>query len=52
MEQFIRYLYEYQQGQISRNVGFVKVERDEEQTTVHIGISAWKRDGVKALYFF
>lgn len=36
MEQFIRYLYEYQQGQISRNVGFVKVERDEEQTTVHI----------------
>ena len=36
MEQFIRYLYEYQQGQISRNVGFVKVERDDEQTTVHI----------------
>lgn len=36
MEQFIRYLYEYQQGRPSRNVGFVKVERKEEQTTVHI----------------
>lgn len=36
MEQFIRYLYEYRNGQPSRNVGFVKVEREEAQTTVHI----------------
>lgn len=36
MEQFIRYLYEYRNGQPSRNVGFVKVEKREEQTTVHI----------------
>lgn len=36
MEQFIRYLYEYRNGQPSRNVGFVKVDRREEQTTVHI----------------
>ncbi|MDO4312608.1 MAG: DUF6128 domain-containing protein [Eubacteriales bacterium] len=36
MEQFIRYLYEYRSGQPCRNVGFVKVERGEEQTTVHI----------------
>lgn len=36
MEQFIRYLYEYQDGQPVRNVGFVKVEQKEAQTTVHI----------------
>lgn len=36
MEQFIRYLYEYQDGQPVRNVGFVKVEQKEAQTIVHI----------------
>lgn len=36
MEQFIRYLYEYRNGQPSRNVGFVKVGQEEGQTTVHI----------------
>lgn len=36
MEQFIRYLYEYRGSDPVRNVGFVKVERRPEKTTVHI----------------
>lgn len=36
MEQFIRYLYEYEEDRPIRNVGFVKVERNEIHTTVHI----------------
>ena len=36
MKQFIRYLYEYQDGKRIRNVGFVKVEQAEESTVVHI----------------
>ncbi len=36
MKRFIRYLYEYEQGKRMRNVGFVKVEKDDEQCMVHI----------------
>lgn len=36
MKRFIRYLYEYEQGKRMRNVGFVKVEQDEEQCMVHL----------------
>lgn len=36
LKRFIRYLYEYEQEKRMRNVGFVKVEQDEEQCTVHI----------------
>ena len=36
MKQFIRYLYEYENGEKVRNVGFVKVESDEEKCVVHI----------------
>ena len=36
MKQFIRYLYEYQDGKRIRNVGFVKVEQTDESTIVHI----------------
>lgn len=36
VEQFIRYLYEYEEDRPIRNVGFVKVERNEIHTTVHI----------------
>ena len=36
MKQFIRYLYEYQDGKRIRNVGFVKVEQSEDHTVVHI----------------
>jgi hypothetical protein len=55
LEQFIRYLYEYQQGQPSRNVGFVKVERSEEQTTVHIhgkGLQLGRETELKLYIFF
>ncbi len=36
MKRFIRYLYEYEQGKRTRNVGFVKVECDYEVCTVHV----------------
>lgn len=36
MQQFIRYLYEYKKGEKIRNIGFVKVEKKEEECTVHI----------------
>lgn len=36
MKRFIRYLYEYEQGKRTRNVGFVKVEQEEAESTVHI----------------
>lgn len=55
MEQFIRYLYEYQQGKPSRNVGFVKVEREEEQTTVHIhgkGLQLGRETELRLYIFF
>lgn len=55
MEQFIRYLYEYQQGNPSRNVGFVKVERDEGQTTVHIhgkGLQLGRETELRLYIFF
>ncbi len=36
MKRFIRYLYEYEQGMRSRNVGFVKVEQDDMEGIIHI----------------
>lgn len=36
MKRFIRYLYEYEQGKRTRNVGFVKVELDEHECMLHI----------------
>lgn len=36
MRRFIRYLYEYEQGMRSRNVGFVKVEQEDMESVVHI----------------
>jgi len=36
LKQFIRYLYEYEGGERVRNVGFVKVENDDEKCVVHI----------------
>lgn len=55
MEQFIRYLYEYQDGQPVRNVGFVKVEQDETQTTVHIhgkGLQLGNETSMKLYIFY
>lgn len=36
LRRFIRYLYEYEQEKRMRNVGFVKVEKDEEQCMFHV----------------
>lgn len=36
MKRFIRYLYEYEQGKRTRNVGFIKVELDEHECILHI----------------
>ncbi len=55
MEQFIRYLYEYQNGQPARNVGFVKVEKDGAQTVVHIhgkGLQLGSESSMKLYIFF
>lgn len=36
MQQFIQYLYEWEQGKRVRNIGFVKVEQQGEKYVVHI----------------
>lgn len=36
MQQFIRYLYEYNEGRRIRNIGFVKVENQDDKCTMHI----------------
>ncbi len=36
MQQFIRYLYEYEKDERVRNIGFVKVELQDEKSTMHI----------------
>lgn len=36
MKRFIRYLYEYEDNQKKRNVGFVKVEQDGKETTISV----------------
>lgn len=54
MRRFIRYLYEYGQGKKVRNVGFVNVEQDGTETTVHIhgkGLRISGEDALK-LYLF
>lgn len=54
MRRFIRYLYEYDQGKRMRNVGFVKVEREEEVCVVHIHSKGFLVGNGKELsyYFF
>lgn len=36
MQPFIRYLYEYNEGRRIRNIGFVKVENQDNRCTMHI----------------
>ena len=36
MKRFIRYLYEYEEHQKKRNVGFVKVEQQADETTISV----------------
>ena len=54
MERFIRYFYEYKQDKRIRNVGFVKVEAGNDETTLHMqGKGFHESDDRKlALYLF
>lgn len=52
MKRFIRYLYEYEQEKRMRNVGFVKVEQDEEQCTLHIHGKGFSDGGKKELTLY
>ena len=52
MRRFIRYLYEYRQGQRVRNIGFVKVEQDEKSTSVHIHGKGMRLQGDQSLRVF
>ena len=54
LKRFIRYLYEYENGKRIRNVGFVKVEAGNDETTLHMqGKGFHESDDRKlALYLF
>ncbi|MGN1377000.1 MAG: DUF6128 domain-containing protein [Dorea sp.] len=49
MQRFIRYLYEYEQARRLRNVGFVKVEQEDEVCTVHIHGKGFRMNGEQRL---
>ncbi len=55
MKRFIRYLYEYEQGMRSRNVGFVKVEQDDMEGIIHIhgkGMRMRSGDSLSVFLFY
>lgn len=54
MKRFIRYLYEYENGKRIRNVGFVKVEAGNEETTLHMQGKGFHESGDQkiVLYLF
>lgn len=54
LKRFIRYLYEYEQGRRTRNVGFVKVEQDEQECVVHVHGKGLRMGGQRrlGLYLF
>lgn len=54
MRQFIRYLYEYEQGKRTRNVGFVKVEEKSNLCTIHMHGKGFRLESGMAmdLYLF
>lgn len=54
LERFIRYLYEYEQGKRIRNVGFVKVETGNEETTLGMQAKGFRGgdDRKLVLYLF
>lgn len=55
MQQFIRYLYEYEGEKRVRNVGFVKVEKEERACTIQIrakGLATTKGQKVEVLVFY
>lgn len=49
MTQFIQYLYEYQNGERVRNLGFMKVEQQMDKMVIQI--YAKQMDEVKGIYF-
>lgn len=49
LKRFIRYLYEYEQGKRTRNVGFVKAEQEDTQGTIHIHGKGLRLSGGDAL---
>lgn len=49
LQRFIRYLYEYEQARRLRNVGFVKVEQEDEVCTVHIHGKGFRMKGEQRL---
>lgn len=55
VEQFIRYLYEYESDRPIRNVGFVKVETADDCTTIHIhgkGLRLGEETALKLYLFY
>lgn len=52
MRRFIRYLYEYENGQRIRNVGFVKVEERDESTTLNIHGKGLRLNGDETLKLY
>lgn len=54
LKRFIRYLYEYEQGKRMRNVGFVKVDQDDEECVIHIHGKGLRLEGERelAIYLF
>lgn len=52
MKRFIRYLYEYEQGRRMRNVGFVKVEQDDDVCVVHIHGKGLRMEGERKLNIY
>ena len=52
MKRFIRYLYEYRDGQRARNVGFVRVDQDDTSTVVHIHGKGLRLSGERKLRLY
>lgn len=55
MQQFIRYLYEYDGEKRVRNIGFVKVDKQEKECTIQIrgnGMEASKGQKIEVLVFY
>lgn len=49
LKRFIRYLYEYEKGKRTRNVGFVKTEQEDTHGTIHIHGKGLRLSGGDAL---
>ena len=55
MKRFIRYLYEYEQDKMLRNVGFVKAEQGDRECVLHIhgkGLNLQEEKSLRVYLFF